>query len=412
MRRRLVLSTLAVALISVILLGVPLGVVASWLIHDEAQVRLDREAASVVSAVDALRGTDRPLDSSALLAMAPADEHVSVAFGEGSPVSVGPIPDDTILTASARGGYNELVTVSASDKDVRNQVTTMWLVVSCLGGVALGVAVGLAALQAKRLGSPLEELVAAAERLGSGDPSPNGRRYRVPEIDKVARMLDASSQRIAQLLRGERELAANASHQLRTPLTAMSIRLEEIIATAGRGEVRAEATAALAAVERLTEVVDSLLTDHAHLSRSHHHVEIVDVDGVIEQQCEEWTPAFRRVGRVLAADGDRGLKASGNHVVIGQTLASLIENALVHGDGTVRVSTRQAADHVVVDVSDEGEGVADELRSRIFERSFSGSSSTGLGLSLARDLVEADGGRLELSQVRPPVFSIFLTPAP
>jgi len=89
----------------------------------------------------------------------------------------------------------------------------------------------------------------------------------------------------------------------------------------------------------------------------------------------------------------------------------LIDNALSHGAGPVVLRTRHFGAHVVVEVGDQGRGVPDVVVPHIFERSFSGSSSTGLGLSLARDLIESDGGRLELTQPRPPVFAIFLTPA-
>jgi len=88
----------------------------------------------------------------------------------------------------------------------------------------------------------------------------------------------------------------------------------------------------------------------------------------------------------------------------------LVDNALQHGAGTVRLITRHAGDHAVVEVHDEGQGVPDALVPHIFERSFSGARSTGLGLALARDLVAADGGRLELAQARPPIFAIFLPP--
>jgi len=95
---------------------------------------------------------------------------------------------------------------------------------------------------------------------------------------------------------------------------------------------------------------------------------------------------------------------------LAQVVATLIDNALVHGAGTVTVHTRETSGHVVLEVRDEGPGVPDELVPHIFERSFSGAHRTGLGLALARDLVAADGGRLELAQPRPPIFAIFLAP--
>ncbi|MCF2434484.1 hypothetical protein LV779_05175 [Streptomyces thinghirensis] len=105
------------------------------------------------------------------------------------------------------------------------------------------------------------------------------KRYGVPELDRVADVLDSSAERIARMLTAERRLAADASHQLRTPLTALSMRLEEITLTDELETVKDEAAIALSQVERLTDVVDRLLTnsrDHAqrlrrHLRAGRHH---------------------------------------------------------------------------------------------------------------------------------------------
>jgi signal transduction histidine kinase len=94
---------------------------------------------------------------------------------------------------------------------------------------------------------------------------------------------------------------------------------------------------------------------------------------------------------------------------LSQVLATLIENSLVHGAGTVTVSTRSTGISLVVEVTDEGPGVPPELGARIFERSVSGRRGTGLGLAVARELAESDGGRLELVQQKPPVFALFLS---
>jgi signal transduction histidine kinase len=261
--------------------------------------------------------------------------------------------------------------------------------------------------QARRVAAPLTDLAEAAERLGSGDPRPRHRRYGVAELDRVADVLDASAERIARMLTAERRLAADASHQLRTPLTALSMRLEEIIATEDEDTVHEEATIALAQVERLTEVVERLLTN----SRDPRSASAVgfDLDEVVLQQIEEWRPAFRGTGRAIVHSGKEGLRAIGTPGAVGTVLATLVENALMHGGGTVALRTRTTGNQAVVEVTDDGPGVPGELGARVFERTVSGRNSTGLGLAVARDLAEADGGRLELLQQRPPVFALFLS---
>jgi signal transduction histidine kinase len=171
--------------------------------------------------------------------------------------------------------------------------------------------------------------------------------------------------------------------------------------------VQEEATIALGQVERLTDVVQRLLTN----SRDPRTGSAVgfDLDEVVKQQIEEWRPAYRGVGRVIVRSGKKALRAVGTPGAVAQVLATLIENALMHGAGTVAIRTRVTGNQVVVEVTDEGSGVPPDLGARVFERTVSGRNSTGLGLAVARDLAEADGGRLELLQQYPPVFALFLS---
>jgi signal transduction histidine kinase len=286
-----------------------------------------------------------------------------------------------------------------------------WTVVGVLTVVSVSVAVGLAVLASRRLVQPLHALTAIAGRLGAGDTRPVGRRFGVPEIDRVAQVLGTSAQQIGDQLRREREFASDASHQLRTPLTALTIRLEEIALAAEEPQtVRSESQAALAQVERLTATVDALLA-RARGSRIENATHI-DVERLLSEQVREYEPAYRHAGRSLTLGARPGLRALGTPGGIAQAVATLLDNALTHGAGTVTVGARPAADHVVVEIGDEGPGVDEALLPHIFERSVSGTAGTGLGLALARALVEADGGRLELVRARPATFAIFLPVAP
>jgi signal transduction histidine kinase len=266
----------------------------------------------------------------------------------------------------------------------------------------------LAGLVARRAARPVEELAEAAGRLGAGDPRPVGKRYGVTELDQVADGLDSAARRVTHLLTVDRELAVDASHQLRTPLTALSMRLEEMIASADEPDVvREEGTAALAQAERLADVVSQLLSPARRVAAG--SANLISIDKVVLQQITEWEPAFRRAGRKMVLIGESRLQAYVTPGGLAQVIATLLDNALMHGRGTVTIRRSQSERSVVIEVEDEGEGIPAELVSRIFDRGVSDRpEGTGLGLSLARTMVSADGGRVVLARRNPPVFAVFL----
>ena len=281
-------------------------------------------------------------------------------------------------------------------------------VIGALMAVAAVLAAVLAALLARRLARPVEQLAEAAARLGAGDPRPLGRRFGVSDLDQVADGLDSSARRLSSLLAADRELTADASHQLRTPLTALSMRLEEMIAAADDPDVvREEGSAALAQAERLADVVSQLLSPARRAAAS--SAALTRIDQIVQQQVVEWEPAFRRADRRLVWIGVRGLQAHVTQGGLAQVIATLLDNALMHGGGTVTIQTSQNARSVVIEVRDEGNGIPPDLVPRIFERSVSGRpEGTGLGLALARTMAAADGGRVVLVKPKPATFAVFL----
>ena len=164
-------------------------------------------------------------------------------------------------------------------------------------------------------------------------------------------------------------------------------------------------TIAIGQVERLSRVVDDLM------SRTRSGAETsptVSLDSVLASLQREWQPAFAGARRSIHVRGERGLGVRATPVALAQILTTLLENSLTHGRGTVEIAARRAGPSVVIEVADGGEGVPAAIAPHVFERSVS-SSGTGLGLSLARDLAEAAGGRLELVRARPPLFALFLS---
>lgn len=382
-----------------------MGYVGAYLIEDQAYSSLERDAQRVLAAVESEEGdVDRTLVARALTPERAAVVHLP----DARTITVGHSAGGDRLRARAgrRSGVDVMVAVSR--EDVRARKAQLGLLVAGTAAAALLVAVALAVASARRLTAPLVDLARVAESVGWERPVHRGRRYGIGELDQVADQLARSADRVSRMIGAERRLATDISHQLRTPLTALSMRLEEILASDDREVVSSEATAALTQVERLTGVIDRLLNQSR---AAHTQTGPVPIDSVLDQQVQEWRPAFFQAGRRILVTGPRGLRAIATPGGLAQVVATLLENALVHGGGMVTMRTRAASGSVVVEVGDEGPGVPSELVGRLFERSVSGRRSTGLGLFLARAVAEAEGGRLELVSARPPVFAVFLTEA-
>jgi signal transduction histidine kinase len=407
MRRRLLFSTLAVAVGAVLLLGLPLAVVLSRLELNEAGQQLERDATMVAKGMQYRQEAHKPTDPQEIERTLP-DRYVVIRRSGVATITLGTKPPagNTIESRAVTGDFD--VTVEADGAVTGGLLTKALAQIGSLAILAIGVAVGLAFMQARRLSMPLVELAEAAEGLGSGDARRVGRRYGVRELDQVAEGLDRSALRVADLLAAEREFAMDASHQLRTPLTALSMRLEEMIAAADDPEVvREEGAAALAQTERLANVVGQLLGRTT--PKEPGTAELASIDDIVAQQVAEWEPAFRRADRKLEVIGTKGLRALATAGSLAQVIATLVDNALVHGAGTVAIRTWQTPKSVVVEIRDEGRGVPAELVPRIFERNVSGSpGGTGLGLALARDVAAADGGNVVLVRPRPAAFAVFL----
>jgi len=421
MRRRLLISMIAVAVAAVLALGIPLALVLGRLQADQASQSLHRDAQDIVtdmsqrlgSGLDGNNCTD-PDYAREIASL--ADRYVQIwCGGYRRPFFVHGVPPSPHAFRS--GSYSESgypatntykVTVQASASYLSGNLTGELALIGGVALVAVGIAVVLGLVYARRIVRPLDELAGAADRLGLGDSSPLGRRYGIHELDRVAEGLDGSAQRINDLLSAERDFAIDASHQLRTPLTALSMRLEEMIAAADYPDiVREEGAAALAQTERLAEVVGQLLGRARRPANG--TPTVASVDDIVSQQVVEWEPVFRRAGRRLARAGEKGLFAFATPGGASQVIATLLDNALVHGAGTVTIRTSRTRRSVVVEVRDEGTGVPAELAPRIFERSVSGSpNGTGLGLALARTIAAADGGQVVLVRPRPAVFALFL----
>jgi signal transduction histidine kinase len=417
-RRRVLQATVAAVAVAVLLLGFPLAFFGAKFVVSGEQRQLAGRVESTLRAVDARIGDGEPvtemmLENASTGRSGDPLAQVLVTLSDGTVVAGGPdlsgrVNGQTVVSPST----GATVTMRTSYWEVFWQAAQVVVLVVAASVLAIAAGIAMAVWQANRLSAPLVYLAASAEQLGSGQVRPRLDPSGVEEIDLVAAELARSSDRLAGRLAAERQFASDASHQLRTPLTALSMRLEEISMASDDPAVQEEARISLEQVERLVGVVDDLLASSRRAQGG--TTEAVPLVDVVHQQQEEWVPSFEKAGRELRVEVPDGFQVLATPGALAQILATLIENSLKHGGGitTVRARPSTKAGAIVIEVADEGAGVPDELAPRIFERNVTSGAGTGLGLALARDLAAADGGRLELAQRRPAIFALFLAGVP
>jgi signal transduction histidine kinase len=296
-----------------------------------------------------------------------------------------------------------VVVIVTSAGDGADGATTRRLVqLGVIAVIAVGAAAALAAIQARQLARPLERLARSATRLGDGDfsvssPPPSG----IDEIDDIARALRLSAGRVDRMLESERAFTADATHQLRTGLTGITMRLE-LLERSADPAVAAEARAVLEQAHELNGTLDELLSVARRGSTRERTS--VDLVRIVDHQVADWQPMYAAKRRSIVVTTGRVQPVVGTPGLVGQVLGILLDNALKHGRGTVAILVERDS----VTVEDEGGGIADEHAPGLFDRPADHHAAHGRGLPLARRLAEADGGRLELVTLRPPAFRLSL----
>ncbi len=271
---------------------------------------------------------------------------------------------------------------------------TVGLVVVGAAGLLAGllIAYGLAASFAR----PLTRLARTAERLGEGDLSARaGNVGGAEEIEDLARTFDEMADRMQRTVQAQREFVANASHQLRTPLTGMKLRLESAQARTEDPDLRAQLEAADLESDRLSETVDRMLVMSKRIEQGDPtHVDLADAAARARARWQERAAVKHVAIRTLGVPA----VGQGNPADLDQALDNLIDNALSYGAGSLELETHVEAGQAVLAVRDHGPGIPAGEQQRVTERFYRGKSApsggSGLGLAIARDLTERWGGSL------------------
>ena len=291
--------------------------------------------------------------------------------------------------------------VSAPLGEVDSAVRSSWLALLLIGLAVVAAGLVLAWLLAGSMARPVQKLGAAAGRLGRGDlgarVEPEGPR----EIESVGRSFNRMADALAANLAAQRDFVANASHQLRTPLTGLKLRLEAIH---GEGGAAADnAAKAEAEVDRLEALVEDLL-ELARASTVSPTGMTVDLAEVAGEAVERWRGPAGDAGQTVELGRRDAARVFADPGDLAHVLDNLIENALRYCPPGTHITVETAAPDSRAEllVADDGPGIPAAERGRVFERFYRGSNGrrsgpgTGLGLAIVSELVERWGGDVEL----------------
>jgi signal transduction histidine kinase len=426
-RERIVRVAVAAVAIALLLFAVPLAVIVrSALFEDE---RRELQATALQGAVridpDFVHGDPVELPHNSDQQVGVYDVSSRLRFG------LGPATGDAIVQQAAAGSVADgqlggelivAVPVTSQEKVVGvvraaqpvqviwNSAVLAWLALAALAAAAFGVAVLVARRQARHLSAPLEALAETSERIAAGDLTVRAETSGIPEIGRVAETHNAMVDTLGDMLERERHFTANASHQLRTPLTGLQLGLEAAQEQAAQDpgfDLRPALQEANDRAEELNRTIEDLLQVARLPSNQWAAAEPAPLDDVLREAERRWHGPLAEQDRQLAVRRQHGMAAAkvpGR--VVGQILDILLDNTSRHGVGAVIITARDIGDAVAIDVADEGSLSAPTTE--LFIRAGSTDSGHGIGLGLARSLAEACGGRLNLTSKAPTTFSLVL----
>jgi len=437
-RRRLLASYLSITLFVLIALGLPLGVSYANTEHrrlandvqqdasafvQRAGVLVDDDAAAARDKLDmVVDGFARDMDATVVITDA-AGEVVVASPGSRTAASTpamalaqrGVEVTDTFadprlgsslgvaLPVVVGGQIEGAVLVARAKAPTEHRIQNNWLLLAALGGVIALVVLLVSTLLARSFTKPLVDLDRGAARLGEGDLAV---RVEVPsdppELSGLARSFNATAERLEALVKSHQAFVADASHQLRTPLAALRLRLENLEAD-GIDSRPEDIERALAEVHRLSQLVDSLLVlTRAEAARR--MPEPIDLGAVVADRRDAWSAFAAERDVEIAADAPP-IQVRSVPGRLEQVLDNLLSNALdvAPAGSSLHVDARRDGEEARLEVRDAGPGMTPEQRARAFDRFWRAGAARrdgggfGLGLAIVRELVSADGGTVVLN---------------
>jgi signal transduction histidine kinase len=432
MTRRLLLSYLAVTWFVLAVLEIPLGVTFASRERNELYADIERDARVLATVFEDVLERDAgamPVDQATSYTARAGGRVVVVdttgtsvvdtmaSAGSGRDFSTRPEIVTALSGALARGARDSTtlgsrlmyvavpvasggqvygaVRISHTTEALNDRIRDNWIRLGLLSLVVSGGVLAVGWVLARSVTRPVLDLERAAARVAGGDLSARVEADGPPELRALASAFNEMTEQIGRAMHRETSFSADASHQLRTPLTALRLRLESLEDAVDQGG-SADLDAALRETERLSEIVTALLA----LARSTEGgvpVGEVDLSVLAHERVEVWMPlADERDVRleVAAPPAARALAVRGS---VEQILDNLLSNALevAPPGSSVHVLVSAGSGAATIAVRDEGPGMSDDDLARVFDR-FWTTTGTGLGLAIVRRLAEASRGSVEV----------------
>ncbi|MFF1563222.1 sensor histidine kinase [Streptomyces sp. NPDC055059] len=415
MRWALVKVCLAVTAMVVVAFAVPLGLVIKEMARDRAFSNAERTAAAIGPTLSittdrdeltrAVASTEAGADGRMAVYIpasggAPAIQVGTSRAGDGHvglrQATVADVPGGSVwLQPIAVSSGIAVVEVFVPESEVTNGVATAWLV---LAGVGIALVIGSVAV-ADRLGvrmvQPAQRLVSAAHDLGEGKLGARVPEEGPTELRLAAVAFNSMADQVVQLLANERELAADLSHRLRTPLTVLRLNAVSL----GEGAAAEQTRAAVEQLEREVDTIIRTARDAKPQTAAAGPGAGCDAAEVIRQRMDFWSALAEDEGRKVRVAGvDRPVRIPVVRGELAAALDALLGNVFRHTpEGTAfAVDVHSGEDAVIVLVSDAGPGILDPDAAMARGRGSGSDGSTGLGLDIVRRLAESTGGDVRI----------------